>query len=250
MSLVSELRPKRPVDDPGSGGAAAEDLEQAAWTALEGGRYAEAIELYQRWHELDPTNAVPRIRLAVALAMAARWPEAEDVLRAVLARHPERGDAWSVLGFFLAPQDGRRSDAFTALDRALALTPHDPLARMTRAMLRSAAGDFEGAIEDCAAIPPDSLHFALSRRVVWARALGRLGRFAEGLRKLHEVDDSALEATEAATLRTWLLDEFFKELRDPDLPPRQPGKPQGLNPPIKLRGSGPLVSEMIIEDRR
>jgi len=28
------------------------------------------------------------------------------------------------------------------------------------------------------------------------------------------------------------------------------GKPKGLDPPIKLRGKGPTVSEMVIEDRR
>jgi prevent-host-death family protein len=28
------------------------------------------------------------------------------------------------------------------------------------------------------------------------------------------------------------------------------GKPKGLNPPLKLTGEGPTMSEMIIEDRR
>jgi len=27
------------------------------------------------------------------------------------------------------------------------------------------------------------------------------------------------------------------------------GKPKGLNPPIKLRGKGPTMSEMVLEDR-
>ena len=248
ISLVSVLRPMRPVDSPSRGDAAAEGLEQGAWTALEDGRSGDGIELLRQWHELDPTNAVPRIRIAVALAIADRWSEAEECVRAVLARHPDRGDGWSVLGFLLAAEGGRFADALVALNEALALTPHDHLARIIRAMLRAGAGDLDPAMADCAEIPADSDHFASSRRV-WAAALGRLGRYAEGLRKLHELDETTLEGPEAATLRSWLLDEFFAERRDPHWGPRLPGKPQGLNPPIKLRGDGPLVSQMILDDR-
>ncbi len=245
-AVASALRPE-PRTEHGAPNPAADELHHQTVAALDAGHVEEAMALIERWRRIDSSDA-PRVQLAVALAMGGRTAEAEEEVRAVLAGNLADGDAWGVLGFLLADQGRRTEEAIVALGHALALDPQDHLCRIIRAMLRAGAGDLDPAMADCAEIPADSDHFASSRRV-WAAALGRLGRYAEGLRKLHELDETTLEGPEAATLRSWLLDEFFAERRDPHWGPRLPGKPQGLNPPIKLRGDGPLVSQMILDDR-
>ncbi|MFN0093315.1 MAG: hypothetical protein ACKVVT_00845 [Dehalococcoidia bacterium] len=136
-----------------------------------------------------------------------------------------------------------------AADELVTRDPSDTFARALRAALRERDGDHQGAIEDCAAIALGAPEYVRAR-VTWAAALGGLGRFMEGLRKLNEATGAEREVPGFAALREGLWDAYFASKRDPGLPPRLPGKPLGLVPPIRLRGPGPSIAEMILEDRR
>lgn len=102
----------------------------AACRALE--RWNDAAAALDQLRLVEPGNAEYTFERAGLLLRERRWIEAAELYREVTRQQPERAAAWFNLG--VAQQAARRlNDARTAWDRAIALRPDDPQARLHRA---------------------------------------------------------------------------------------------------------------------
>ena len=88
------------------------------------GRHREAVGQWQQALGLLPQDAGLAVSAAAALHRCGRGQVAETALREVLARQPERADAWNVLGVVLAAR-GQRAAAAEAARKAVDHAPHN-----------------------------------------------------------------------------------------------------------------------------
>jgi tetratricopeptide (TPR) repeat protein len=99
---------------------------------------------------------------------------------------------------------GDNAVALVSYERALGLAPNDATARMQRAELRAAAGDFERAIEDASAAlrsgtsSSDQTHASL----LLARIQAQAGKKDAALKTLDALDEAAKRLPEVVALRT------------------------------------------------
>lgn len=107
-------------------------LVLAAGCVARQGVWRDSLALWSDTVRKNPLSHTATVGLAEALHEARRLPEAEAAARrAIGLSHATDGDTWALLAVILADQ-GRASDAFVALDRALEIKPAlaDPDARV------------------------------------------------------------------------------------------------------------------------
>ena len=83
-------------------------------------------------------------RQAVALAMDSRWAEAAELNRSILDDFPNDLETYNRLGKALS-ELGRNGEARKAFERALSLSPHNPIARKNLDRLSKLGDDARGA---------------------------------------------------------------------------------------------------------
>ena len=118
------------------------------------GRYEEAAEAFLKATELAPSDAVAWSNLGRAYHyIPGRASEAVTVqeravemMRDRLRRNPAEAQGWERLSSMLEHL-GRRSDAEEAMDRALRLSPQDPLVLASAAGLQCQSGRRERALQ-------------------------------------------------------------------------------------------------------
>ncbi len=108
----------------------------------------EALSLYERL--LDASRQTERVAAALhvsrLLIELRRYEQAIAQVQAVIAEHPERSDAWEVLGIAWR-RSGRYADALAAYDRALGIRPDDFHLHYNRGIALRNHGDPDGALE-------------------------------------------------------------------------------------------------------
>jgi Flp pilus assembly protein TadD len=97
-------------------------LSQEADRLFAAQRFAEAVTLYRKALELDPTDAGSRNDLGLALHYAGNSQQGIEVLRAGADAAPDFQRIWLSLGF-VAAQANQTEQAREALTRAQALDP-------------------------------------------------------------------------------------------------------------------------------
>jgi len=93
--------------------------------ARDGGRFAEAVELYAQALTLTPDRVGIRIQLGNMLKDAGRYQEAEAEYRSALSQRPADAEIYLQLGH-LQRTRGFRADAIANYRRAVDLAPHAP----------------------------------------------------------------------------------------------------------------------------
>ncbi len=117
---------------------------------LQTGRTDEALTHFTRARDLDPTDRGARLGRAAALRRLARYAEAEEEVRSVLARDAQDAAALVELGAVLASR-GDGDGALAAWEQAAKLPAADPaaaaMANLQSAQLLAARGAAEAALE-------------------------------------------------------------------------------------------------------
>ena len=98
-------------------------LSQEADRLFAAQRFAEAVTLYRKALELDPSDAGSRNDLGLALHYAGNSQEGVEVLRAGADAAPQFQRIWLSLGF-VAAQAGQTEQAREALTKAQTLDPN------------------------------------------------------------------------------------------------------------------------------
>ncbi|TVQ98708.1 MAG: hypothetical protein EA398_13110 [Deltaproteobacteria bacterium] len=127
--------------------ASARHLEQAAWVALEAGRWQTAAELMERVIELEPRN--PDALNFVGYTWAdngVRLEEAELLIRDALALRPGDAAILDSLAWVLHRQ-GRSAEALPVQREAVSRDERHAVLHDHLAQILDALGDREGAIE-------------------------------------------------------------------------------------------------------
>ncbi|MFQ5970910.1 MAG: tetratricopeptide repeat protein [Alphaproteobacteria bacterium] len=164
-----------PLGDPGN--PTADDHFEAAEEAESEGDWVAAEVLYQRFLDLERSDATARFNLANVLRELGRPQEAEASLKEALAYDPNFAEAW----YNLADLAENADDVATAkayLEKALDLDEDYADAVFNLAQINAREGDFEAAIrhwERYLELDPDSewsrrarQHLALCRRCLMA----------------------------------------------------------------------------------
>jgi tetratricopeptide (TPR) repeat protein len=107
---------------------------------------AEALAHLDRAVALDATSDAARLTRAIARVETGSPAGAVDDLYAVLERHPEHADAWTVLGIARHALD-QPAAARAALIRAIALRPWHPVAHNSLGVLLLECGDVDRAAD-------------------------------------------------------------------------------------------------------
>jgi len=119
------------------------DTLLAAQLAEKTGQPLAAAAAYRRVLDKDPDSAPASAGLAHLLMADKRYPEAETLLRAALAKNPDDLTLTAQLATVLADQD--KAEALPLLQKLHAAHPSDPdVTRMLAAVLAD-AGDFAGS---------------------------------------------------------------------------------------------------------
>ncbi|MGB5733958.1 MAG: tetratricopeptide repeat protein [Thiohalocapsa sp.] len=111
-------------------------LSQEADRLFAAQRFAEAVPLYRKALELDPSDAGTNNDLGLALHYMGNSIEGVDVLRAGAAEAPEFQRIWLSLGF-VAAQAGQTEQAREALTKAQAIDPRSDVGIEAANMLRA-----------------------------------------------------------------------------------------------------------------
>lgn len=127
--------------------AAASVLGRAGWAWLRAGDSARAERLYTAALEHQPGDADLLVDRAIARAEAERFWDAIDDLNAVLAKDPQRADAWLYRAAAHKALSNTRQ-ALADVAQALELKPGDPEALLLRGNIKALAGDVKGARDD------------------------------------------------------------------------------------------------------
>jgi len=119
------------------------DTLLAAELAEKTGQLDAAAAAYRYVLDKDPNSEPASTGLAHLLIVGKRYPEAENLLRAALAKNPDDPTLTAQLATVLADQD--KAEALPLLQKLHAAHPADPaVARMLAAVLAD-AGDFAGS---------------------------------------------------------------------------------------------------------
>lgn len=97
-------------------------------------RYQEAIHYYRRALELDPADADASNDLGLALYYSGQSAGALEILRAGAEQAPDFQRIWLTLGFVSAGA-GDQASARTALEKARALGPDNPIGQEAKRQL-------------------------------------------------------------------------------------------------------------------
>jgi adenylate cyclase len=131
--------------------------------------------------ELDPMDFSGHVSHGAALGLLGRLDDAIGVFEHAADLNPSSAMAWFGLGtLYLA--HARQRDAIAACDRALRLSPRDPMRHHYHGVRAAALlwiGDFDEALVAAQASVAAEPSAAFSFRPLVAAALGHLGRFDE-----------------------------------------------------------------------
>ena len=101
-----------------SGDFTAAGKKIAAFEAYNGGRFADALRLYDELLTVEPDNLDARINRAASLGQLGRWPEALTATDECLARNPNDPEIHINRSTILS-ELGRSEEALESVDRAL-----------------------------------------------------------------------------------------------------------------------------------
>jgi tetratricopeptide (TPR) repeat protein len=144
-------------------------------------------------------STIETYRTALAHASRGRWPQAMELLTAILRADPQLADVWHQLGD-VAMAAGRAERAADAYARAAALRPGEADSHIAAATALLRLRRFEAAREHAAAAAPSGLPI---EAYVEARTLHDTGHVAEALIGFEEV------LARLARAQTPLLDVHF-----------------------------------------
>ncbi|HTW94068.1 MAG TPA: tetratricopeptide repeat protein [Tepidisphaeraceae bacterium] len=116
------------------------------------GRIDEAIALYQKAIALEPTHAALRNNLGNEYRAADRWDLAMQCYQQALELSPEYVDAWSNYGVTLQETAQTPQDfhrAMAAYEKAIALDANFPLAHWNLGVVHLLLGDLERGFAEC-----------------------------------------------------------------------------------------------------
>ena len=119
------------------------DTLLAAELAEKTGQLDAAAAAYRRVVDNDPNSAPASAGLAHLLIVGKRYPEAEALLRAALAKNPDDPTLTAQLATVLADQD--KAEALPLLQKLHAAHPTDPAVTRMLAVVLADAGDFAGS---------------------------------------------------------------------------------------------------------
>jgi tetratricopeptide (TPR) repeat protein len=119
------------------------DTLLAAELAEKSGQLEAAAAAYRRVLDKDPDSAPASAGLAHLLIVGKRYPEAENLLRAALAKNPHDPTLTAQLATVLADQD--KAEALPLLQKLHAAHPTDPAVTRMLATVLADAGDFAGS---------------------------------------------------------------------------------------------------------
>ncbi|MGB7923803.1 MAG: tetratricopeptide repeat protein [Pyrinomonadaceae bacterium] len=169
-------------------------------------RLDEALKHLNRALELDAKNGVALVALS---DLRLRAKAGRDLLqpllerlRAATASEEATASLWAARAS-LERAMGDTSEATASLERALGLDPRNSAARMERAEMRAAAGDYERAIEDASAAQRGTQ--AASASLLLARIYAQAGRNADALRTLDALDEATKALPETVALCNAIL---------------------------------------------
>lgn len=120
------------------------DLIERAYSLLNEGRAAEALEISTRLAAAPDSSHDALVLHSAALKLAHRYEEALNVDRRAAAAYPKSGAAWHNLAATLVEQ-GRGHEALEALSKGFAVGLDSPLSWQVKARAHVASGETEAA---------------------------------------------------------------------------------------------------------
>jgi tetratricopeptide (TPR) repeat protein len=112
------------------------------------GHKKAGVASYRRAQELEPEEALPRVRLANGLMDVGEAAEAEDLCLQFISTDPDNPDLWLALGRSFEKQ-GKNREAFTTYGQVLSLDPTEAEAYARRGRLFCRFSQFDSAEESC-----------------------------------------------------------------------------------------------------
>jgi len=109
------------------------------------GLLRQAHALQTRLHRENPDDAGTAYDLALLAERIGNLDEMEQLLRGIIARHPDYAHAYNALGYSFAERNIRLPEAEQLIRRALDLLPGDPFITDSLAWVKYRLGDLHGA---------------------------------------------------------------------------------------------------------
>jgi tetratricopeptide (TPR) repeat protein len=216
-----------------------EVLLAAAETHRAAGRFERAVELFRTAATLtsDPT---PMMRVAETLTRMGRLDEAGQIVKDMLALHPQLGGAHYLLAF-IAEQRGNFAEADREYRAEMSLSPWDHRAVFNLALLTGQRGDFRSQLHLLETIPrlaPEfgDVHFYIAKALL---DLGDRSRFPEAVAAARRGLKLAPASTQAPLGHYVLADIFMLEGKQVDAA-RELRLGKALEQRVGAPGGGPL----------
>jgi tetratricopeptide (TPR) repeat protein len=167
------------------------------------GRYEEALGLFRRSIELDPTNYRILYYIGNSLLHVGNYDEAVGALEKSMELNPRDGEVWGSLGRAYE-RSGDMGRAVAAYSRAVKHDPDNEQWRLDLGYLHQERGDLDAAIEawrEGAKRRPDSfaLHFNLA--VAYAEA----EQYLNALEEIETALSIKPDNQDALRLHTWIM---------------------------------------------
>lgn len=124
-----------------------EGREESAALAKEAGQPELAERILRDWVRVEPGSADAAFALGRFLERTGRFPEAEELLRKVLALEPKNAEALNYLGYSLVDRNVRIDEASALIEQALAIDPWNGAFLDSLGWARFQSGQYDKARE-------------------------------------------------------------------------------------------------------